>query len=169
MARKRTKPQLNERDRVAMMRSIEAVRRMSVSDREDIDERLKSEPFEDVGHAAAYAAQCASMQLRPWQSPPVWVRDIAACLALAPDDCHGLHHAADLLVKMFAADLSQFVPDPIGEVERSTFKITDAEIDLWTLMNELHDCTCADPTLDQRFRGLNHIRRPRRVCRTKCG
>jgi multidrug efflux pump subunit AcrB len=23
--------------------------------------------------------------------------------------------------------------------------------------------------LDQRFRGLNHIRRPRRVCRTKCG
>jgi len=35
-----------------------------------IEHKLKHEGFKAAGHFAAYAVQCASLRLKPWEAPP---------------------------------------------------------------------------------------------------
>ena len=61
-------------DRDAMRRAIEIVRRENFTRREQIDEKLTREPWEEVGAFASYAAQCTALKLKPWQAPPCYTR-----------------------------------------------------------------------------------------------
>ena len=96
-------------DRDAMARAIEWMRQESPNSREQIEHKLKHEGFEAAGHFAAYAAQCSTLRLKPWESPPsnLW-----------GDYCSD---GIELYDRLVAAGLSVFEPDPVkalAEVER---------------------------------------------------
>jgi hypothetical protein len=60
-----------------MRRCIEIMRHESPESREQIEHKLKDEGFEKAGHFAAYAVQCDTLRLKPWEAPPccVWGYD----------------------------------------------------------------------------------------------
>jgi hypothetical protein len=60
-----------------MRRCIEIMRHESPESREQIDCKLKDEGFEKAGQFAAYAVQCDTLRLKPWEAPPccVWGYD----------------------------------------------------------------------------------------------
>jgi hypothetical protein len=97
----------------AMTRAIAIIRAESFASREQIDDKLASEPWEEVGHFAAYAAQDRALRLRPWEMPPCWIRDPGGSLAQPHDDHRGERRAAELLKKLLAGGLSRYEPDPI--------------------------------------------------------
>ena len=73
-------------DREAMKRAIEEVRRKGGEDLRQIEQKLRDEPWEDVGRFAAYSCQDEHLQLEPWQVPPCWLRsdrDVEASKARA--------------------------------------------------------------------------------------
>jgi hypothetical protein len=93
-------------NRDAMARAIEWMRQESANSREQIEDKLKRE---EAGHFAAYAAQCSTLRLKPWESPPsnLW-----------GDYCSD---GIELYDRLVAAGLSVFEPDPVkalAEVER---------------------------------------------------
>ena len=104
-----TTTKLRAIDRDAMRRAIEIVRRESFMRREQIDEKLTSEPWEEVGSFAAYAAQCTALKLKPWQAPPCHTRGFTD----NPSDSYGNRPAeTKLRDDLLAAGLSVFEPDP---------------------------------------------------------
>jgi hypothetical protein len=125
MARtKRTRPtkrsEFSEIDRDAFRRAIEIVRaNADEARREQIDDKLATEEWEEVGEFAAYAAQCASLKLKPWQSPPIWIRDLEGALKLPPDDHRGERNAAELLKRLLDSGLSRYEPDPLRALART--------------------------------------------------
>jgi hypothetical protein len=92
---------LTERDFDAMTRAIAAARLQSRSRNRQIEDKLRTERFEDVGRFAAFSAQIASLGLMPWESTPLY-----------PDspDSHAL------LRRLQAAGLSRFEPDPVAAI-----------------------------------------------------
>jgi hypothetical protein len=62
-------------DRDAMRRAIEELRRKGGEDAEQIEQKLRDEPWADVGRFAAYSCQDEALRLQPWQVPPCWLRD----------------------------------------------------------------------------------------------
>jgi hypothetical protein len=113
---KKTTP-LSKADREAMVLAIEVVRAESPASRAQIDDKLATEPWEAVGHFAAYSAQDRALKLRPWETPPVWIVDLAASLTRPPDDHRGERRAAELLKNMVASGVSRFHPDPLAAIE----------------------------------------------------
>ena len=107
---------MTRKDRKALTRAIEAVRRESPQRARQIADKLASEPWEDVGEFASYSAQCRSLRLRPWQFPPCWIDDIPAALN-DPEPHRGLRTAGELLQRMLAAGLSRYEPDPLKALE----------------------------------------------------
>jgi hypothetical protein len=67
-----------------------------------IAERLKVEPWEQVAEFAAYNCQCDSLDLKPWQDPPMHAE-------IRPDP-----DSLALLVKLLGHGLSRYEPDPIA-------------------------------------------------------
>jgi hypothetical protein len=108
-------------DRVAMMRAIDLARQQNDGRREQIDQKLADEPWEEVGAFASYCCQDAALQLKPWQTPPCWLSDsdVQAALASLEDDHTGWRAAAQLVVRLEAAGLSKYEPDPITALERA--------------------------------------------------
>jgi hypothetical protein len=113
MAKAKT-PRLSEVDRVAMTRAIEIRRRESFVSREQIDDKLATEDWEEVGKFASYGAQCSALKLKPWQWPPCWIRNLESCLRVPPGDHGGQRAAAELLKRLLDAGLSRYEPDPLG-------------------------------------------------------
>ena len=107
---------MTRKDRKALRRAIEAVRRESPMRARQIADKLASGPWEDVGEFASYSAQCRALRLRPWQFPPCWIDDIPAALN-DPELHRGLRTAAELLQRMLAAGLSRYEPDPLKALE----------------------------------------------------
>jgi hypothetical protein len=70
---------------------------------EQIADKLKDQPWEDVAHFCAYCGQVDNLGLKVWQDPPM-------CAGLRPDQPDSLA----LLVKLVGAGLSRFEPDPIA-------------------------------------------------------
>jgi len=109
-------------DRDALARCIETMRNSAnPADREQIEDKLKAEPWIEAAELAAYSWQFDALRLKPWQSPPCWVdpRDIKATLS-AGDHGVGRHYAtAKLLQRLLAAGLSRYEPDPIAALERA--------------------------------------------------
>jgi hypothetical protein len=102
---------LSRTDRDAMRRAIEIVRRESFMSREQIDAKLCTEPWEEVGRFAAYAAQCTALKLRPWQAPPCHTRGFTD----RPSDSYG-NRPTEMKLRddLLAAGLSLLEPDPEG-------------------------------------------------------
>jgi hypothetical protein len=106
-------------DREAMARAIAELRAESDQERERIDGMLAREPWERVGAFAAYCRQDTNLKLKPWMTPPCWVRDIDGTPADGDDGVMGRYAAAVLLQRMLAAGLSRYEPDPVGAFERA--------------------------------------------------
>jgi hypothetical protein len=94
-------------DRDAMKRAIEIVRRRDQKSREQIDEMLRDDKFEEVGSFAAFSAQIDALHLLPWQPPPLYaVRG----------------EALELRERMERLGLSKFEPDPVAACEAAEAK-----------------------------------------------
>jgi hypothetical protein len=106
-------------DEDALRRAIEIVRLKSPADREQIDHKLASEAWEDVGSFASYSAQSDALGLKPWQTPPCWVDDLVGDINRGNDGVVGNYAAAKLLQRLLDAGLSRFEPDPLGALARA--------------------------------------------------
>ena len=100
---------LSRTDRDAMRRAIEIVRAQDRVSREQIDEKLTSEPWDEVGAFASYAAQCTTLKLKPWQAPPCHTRGSTN----KPSNSYG-NRPTEMKLRddLLAARLSVFEPDP---------------------------------------------------------
>jgi AcrR family transcriptional regulator len=108
-------------DREAMARAIEMLRQDGGAVARLIDDKLAREPWDEVGRFASYVRQDGSLNLKPWQWPPCWLRtddDVEAALA-EPENHTGRKAAAELVQRLLAAGLSRFEPDPIAALERA--------------------------------------------------
>jgi len=94
---------ITDSDRDAMTRAIAAARRESPTRSKQIDDKLRTEPWEAVGRFAAFSAQIESLHLKPWESTVVYADTPEA-------------HA--LLGRLKAAGLSKYEPDPIAALQR---------------------------------------------------
>jgi hypothetical protein len=74
---------------------------------EQLDDKLRSEPWAEVAEFAAHVCQCRTLHLKPWELPPSSFD--------ARDDDPG----AELLRRLLAAGLSRYEPDPIAALERA--------------------------------------------------
>jgi hypothetical protein len=120
-------PKLNEIDREAMDRAIEMGRSRCKADRDQLDEMLREKPWREVGEFAAYSAQCHSLRLKPWQTPPTEIGDPDLVLAHTRDDHRGYRSAARLLKRLLDARLSRFEPDPLAALANAEHAIDAAE------------------------------------------
>jgi len=92
---------VKRKDRDSMRRCIEIMRHESPESREQIEHKLKDEGFEKAGHFAAYAVQCDTLRLKPWEAPP--------CCVWGYDQSGGI----ELRERLVAAGLSIYEPDPV--------------------------------------------------------
>jgi hypothetical protein len=83
--------QLTPTDRAALELAIAMARKESPAQRRQIDDKLKTEPWVEVGVFASYCCQDHNLKLKPWQTPPIWIDPdvIEAELAEPGDDTHG--------------------------------------------------------------------------------
>ena len=115
MKPRRPDPTLSAVDREALARAVELARAESAATREQIDAMLRSRAWEEVARFAAYCCQDRALRLKPWMSPPCWLRtdaDVMAALATPPPDLGGDRAAGQLVERLLAAGLSRYEPDP---------------------------------------------------------
>ena len=105
----------NKTDLAALSLAIETQRKRGPAHRTQIDNMLRSEPWESVGRFAAYSCQCNSLDLAPWETPPIWIDDIGAALT-APEDGKRIRSAAKLLRRMQALGISRYHPNPVQAI-----------------------------------------------------
>ena len=98
---------MTKTDKAALKLAMEHARR-EPGRGEQLDDKLKDEPWEAVAQFAAYCAQSRSLRLKPWESPP--------CHA----DEGGDDHDAELLRKMLAAGVSRWHPSPLDALEEAS-------------------------------------------------
>jgi hypothetical protein len=94
---------VNKVDREALKRALALLRNDPEYRCDQIADKLKDQPWEDVAHFCAYCCQIDNLGLRPWQDPPMHAE-------LSPDQPDAL----TLLVKLVGAGLSRFEPDPVA-------------------------------------------------------
>lgn len=113
-----TTPQepLSELDRQALERAVAIERARSEASRDQIERKLKSEPWLRVAVYCAEHCQEISLHLEPWEYLPpcaVEVNEVDA-----PGFEHqGVTKSAALLRRMLAAGVSRFDPDPLAAIE----------------------------------------------------
>jgi len=111
--------ELIQRDREALKRAVELMRKERGVRREQIEQKLRDQPWEEAARFAAYHRQFTRLHLKPWQFAPCWIDpdDIEDILAGGDD---GQQYGAALLLKrMLAAGLSRFEPDPEAALEQA--------------------------------------------------
>jgi len=107
---------LSDLDRDALERAIATDRARNAACRQQIDDKLRREPWLEVARLAADRCQEIAVCLPPWQCwPPCRVQ---------PDDMdragyqhRGISQSAALLRRMLAAGLSRYEPDPVRALE----------------------------------------------------
>lgn len=117
---------LTDVDRDAMTRAIETTRKESPARRRQVDSFLSSRPWERVGRFCTFSCQMDALHLDPWETPPVWIRDIDAALN-APDDARHIPGSARLLQRMLALGLSRYEPTPLQAMEQAEQRQTPAK------------------------------------------
>jgi hypothetical protein len=75
---------------------------------EQIAYKLKNESWREVAEFAAYACQCDSLHLKPWEAPPCSIFD-------EERDPEG----ARLLHRMLDAGISMYHPDPLKALKEA--------------------------------------------------
>jgi hypothetical protein len=105
---------LSEIDREALTRALEMARAESEAERAHFDEMLSREGWQEAAHAAAYACQCRTLKLRPWQAPPIHVH---SDVVTSPPSYGHQPEEVTLRRRLLAVGLSLFEPDPIAAIE----------------------------------------------------
>jgi hypothetical protein len=102
-------------DQDALQRAMERVRR-DPERSEQLDAKLKDEPWHEVATFAAYCCQCQTLHLKPWEVPPCWANE--------DDDPDNEWDRAGqkLLQKMLSAGVSRYEPDPMVALKSSRRK-----------------------------------------------
>jgi hypothetical protein len=59
-------------DREALERAIAIDRRRDHATRQQIEDKLESEPWFEVGRFCSFGCQSTALRLKPWQPPPCW-------------------------------------------------------------------------------------------------
>src|SRR6266851_4347592 len=107
---------LTRADREALQRSIDMMRAESDSARARIDEMLIEDGWERAGRFASYHCQDSRLHLKPWMTPPCWLRtnaDMKTALATPPPDLSRERAAAELVQRLLARNLSRYEPNPL--------------------------------------------------------
>jgi hypothetical protein len=102
-------------DREGLTRALAMARAQSEEEREHFDEMLSREGWQEVAHAAAYACQCRTLKLKPWQAPPIHVHDN---VVTSPASYGHRPEEVALRRRMLAAKVSLYEPDPVAMLER---------------------------------------------------
>jgi hypothetical protein len=116
---------LSRIDREAMARAIAQLRRRGGEDARQIERMLQDRPWREVGAFASYSCQDKALHLKPWQTPPCWLRSagaIRAALATPPPDLGHERAAGELVRRLLAVGLSRYEPDVPGALERAEAK-----------------------------------------------
>ncbi|MBR0778740.1 hypothetical protein JQ625_28265 [Bradyrhizobium diazoefficiens] len=106
---------MSQIDQAALERAITITRAESPARASQIDAMLKDRHRENVGLFCVGCAQSRSLNLDPWQSPPMYAT--AADLKRPYGDPSGRRELAELLQRMRDAGLSRFEPDPLRALE----------------------------------------------------
>jgi hypothetical protein len=117
-----TTTKLSRADREALQRAIDMARAQSKQEREHIDRVLAQEGWQEAAETAVYHCQDKALRLKPWQTPPCWLRtDTAVQLALLtpPPDPKGRRFAAELVQELLAIGLSRFEPTPLAALAKA--------------------------------------------------
>jgi hypothetical protein len=107
---------LTKADREALQRAIDMARAKSPQEREHIDRVLAQDGWQEAAETATYHLQDRALKLKPWQTPPCWLRSDAAvqvALLTPLPDLKGRRFAAELVQQLIAAGLSRYEPDPL--------------------------------------------------------
>ena len=103
---------MKARDRAAMKLAIAMARTDSEIQRKHIDDKLRTQPWQEVAEYAVWHCQDRSLKLRPWDCPPFLTRDVED-----PSDNWGYRpQEVALLRRMLAAGVSRFHPDPLAAI-----------------------------------------------------
>ena len=81
--------------------------------REQIEDKLRSEPREEVGRFAVFCVQTSVLSLKPWVSPPVSWRDDGR------NDCPGEPEMRALVARMKQLRVCLAHPDPVRAIEQA--------------------------------------------------
>jgi hypothetical protein len=96
-------------DRKAMQLAIEMARADNERQRHEIDDMLRTGPWQEAAERAVWCCQDRSLKLRPWECPPFLTRNVDE-----PSDCWGYRpQEVALLRRMLAAGVSRYHPDPM--------------------------------------------------------
>jgi hypothetical protein len=119
-------PPLTAADLSALGRAIPIARQKDEQTRRQIDRSLAEDGFWEAATTAAYVCQNKSLVLKPWEIPPVWIRNnIDELDALIkeprtrPNDQDGYLRAALLVRHLHKLGLSRFEPNPLAAIEKA--------------------------------------------------
>jgi hypothetical protein len=111
---------LNEIDRDALARALIAGRAESPGRAKQIDSKLQHESWQEVAEFAAHCVQGRSLNLQPWQKPPLcYFSHLESALREPYGDVAGAREAAEVLKKMLALGLSRFEPNPLQAIQQA--------------------------------------------------
>jgi hypothetical protein len=113
---------LTRADQEALQRALDMARAQSDQERAHIDRELAEDGWQHAAETAAYHCQDRALRLKPWQTPPCWLRTDAAvqvALLTPPPDHRGRRMAAGLVLELLAAGLSRFEPDPLHALAKA--------------------------------------------------
>jgi hypothetical protein len=94
-----TTTKVSKVDREALKRALVLAKASDERGRREQIESMQERDWFEAAHFAAYHCQVNALQLRPWQSPPLYGRDA---------------DAAVLLRKLLDAGLSRYEPNPVA-------------------------------------------------------
>jgi hypothetical protein len=112
---------LSNVDREALTRAIELAKAESPAQRQQIENMLAKDGWDETARFAVYCCQDRRLKLKPWEMPPCWVRSDPDVLLAAPVSDHdhrGQRQAALLLKRLLTAGLSRYEPDPEAALAR---------------------------------------------------
>ena len=97
--------ELDEIDRAALRLAMARCAEQGEFRAEQLRDKLKTEPWEEVAKFAAFVAQSVALKLKPWECPP--------CAT-----CDGEDNAPHgrLLARMLALGISPWHPDPLAAI-----------------------------------------------------
>lgn len=108
-----TEDHLDALDRDALKRCMEIAKR-EPGRTEQLESKLKDEPWLEVAEFAAYCVQGRALHLKPWQLPP--------CSVNENDLGERDRDAQDLLRQLLAAGVSRYDPDPLAALKNKRRK-----------------------------------------------
>jgi hypothetical protein len=108
-------------DRVALECCLEIAMKEDTVTRRQLQVMLTDRPWTEVATFASYCCQSHALNLKPWEYPPCWADDDEA----NPDGRSPMcktKEARALLLRMLAAGISRYDPDPMAALAKGKRK-----------------------------------------------